>query len=394
MPIGLVIVHWDERMGPEILAAYPDGTGISEETITELYTQHEFCGNKGLITLHSGEDHIASYYSGEDQGLYLMLRLDPEEEGEIFEEGLAEAINQIDTNLNAMIPQIFERLTAYATYNEEQRLALTWQNEVKMNILKILREGAIQKIELATWLKDQYKDIKTDVDAILGSLTKIGMIHLASVNGFSSELVFLTEDIRIFRAPPSKSVQNSINHYLPSSLKKVYLQKTRDYFQYHRPDLDNPQETQKIIQQIILNPMNYEILCQLRQNIMTRNDLERILKKGVSQIDLAMNSFIENELVTALMDKNGQLYYCLMSDFQIEKFYPEYLMDVIAAQYRTQAQNSRILMKSLEILHDEFESNQKRAKEPVKTRKQVKSSQKKHQTDAEIELEKDISINA
>jgi DNA-binding transcriptional ArsR family regulator len=398
MPIGLVVIHWDERMGPETLVVYPAGTSISEDTITELYTQHEFSGNIGLITLRNGTDNIASYYTGKEQAIYLMLLLSPEEEGELFEDGLAEASSMIDTNLNSMIPTIYQRVAAYSIFNDEQRLAIIWESEIKQNIIKSLREGAIQKIELVAWLKDQFKLPEVEADALLGSLAKAGIIRLASVKGFSSEIVFLIEDIRAYRQPPAELVHESIQHHLSGALKEEYLQKTRQYFKTFSPDQVD-QDIPKIINKIILDPIKYKILKQLRHSILTRNDLEGIMKKGASEIDVAMNAFIENELVKVLIDKNGQLYYCLICDFQIEKFYPEYLLNIIANQYRNRAQNQAILMKSLEILHEEFEANLIASKHPPKKIIEIKGSKPTVSADKEIEqfeteIVEDIQLNA
>ncbi len=54
MPLGLVIMHWDERVGVTVVAAYPEEISIQEKTLMQLYSQHEFTGEAGMVTLMAG----------------------------------------------------------------------------------------------------------------------------------------------------------------------------------------------------------------------------------------------------------------------------------------------------------------------------------------------------
>ena len=87
MPLGLVIMHWDERVGVTVVAAYPEEISIQEKTLMQLYSQHEFTGEAGMVTLMAGAINLASYYTGSDTAMYIILVLNTDEEGDIFEEG-------------------------------------------------------------------------------------------------------------------------------------------------------------------------------------------------------------------------------------------------------------------------------------------------------------------
>ncbi|MFX1426790.1 MAG: DUF2341 domain-containing protein, partial [Promethearchaeota archaeon] len=50
-PIGLALMKWDERIGTEIKLKYPAEINISEKTLMQIYSTHEYSGEKGIITL-------------------------------------------------------------------------------------------------------------------------------------------------------------------------------------------------------------------------------------------------------------------------------------------------------------------------------------------------------
>ena len=115
MPTGLVIMHWDERVGVEILGAYPEEVVIQEKTLMQLYSQHEFTGEAGMVSLTAGAVNLASYYTGSESGVYVILILTAEEDGDVYEEGMAEITRQILMNLESdslgsILPPLFQRL--------------------------------------------------------------------------------------------------------------------------------------------------------------------------------------------------------------------------------------------------------------------------------------------
>ena len=56
-------MKWDERIGTEILAKYPEETTVSEKTLMQIYSTHEYSGEKGIITLNTGVLNIITYYN-------------------------------------------------------------------------------------------------------------------------------------------------------------------------------------------------------------------------------------------------------------------------------------------------------------------------------------------
>ena len=374
MPTGLVIMHWDERVGVEILGAYPEEVVIQEKTLMQLYSQHEFTGEAGMVSLTAGAVNLASYYTGPESAVYVILILTAEEDGDAYEEGLAEITRQILMNLesdslNSILPPLFQRLSVYPTLTEEQRYGMLLNSDVKRMLLNRLREEtAISKSEISIWMKDQYREGFVDVENLLAGMVKLGLVKIASVKGLSSDLVFLTEDIMVLRTPPVELIKDPVDHHLPVSLKDSYIKEVRNFFELYVPsEADNL----AIIDKVLLDPACYEVIKLMREAMVTRNDLEKLRKKGVDDVDRVLKAMWETKLIAVFQDDKNNEYFCLTSDFFIERFYPRYNIDNIRQQYRTRSQNPNALLKALDMMKDEYYAQAKIKKAASKKKEEV-----------------------
>jgi hypothetical protein len=281
MPLGVIVMHWDERVGVEVVAKYPDEVELQEKTMMQIYSQHEFSGDSGFVTLMAGSINIASFYTGRETAIYVMLVLTLDEICEVYEEGLSELARQVLINLNstalkAVLPNLFQRLSVYPTMTEEQRYAMFFQNEIKRLVLKRLREEvSFPKSELAIWLKDQYKSAFVDIEGLTNDLVKSNIMKLASVKGYVADMLFFVNDIYALRVPPVNLVKDPVGHHLPASLKDSYISEVRNFFGAYKP---NEPDALKVINDIILDTANYEVLKLLRAALVTRSDLEKLRK--------------------------------------------------------------------------------------------------------------------
>ncbi|TFH29967.1 MAG: hypothetical protein E4G98_02930 [Promethearchaeota archaeon] len=368
MPTGMVIMRWDERVGVEIVGAYPSEVTIQEKTLMQLYSQHEFTGEAGLVSITAGAINLASYYTGPESSVYLILLLTAEEDGDVYEEILAEVSRQIVTNLDtgsltALLPPLFQRLSVFPTLTPEQRLCMDYNSEIKRLVLQSLREeAAVSKSEIAIWLKDQYREGFVDVENVLTGMVKGGLAKISSVKGLSSDMVFMGQALMMLRVPPKQLIMDPVDHHLPESLKSDYIREVRAFFETYKPsDTDNLQ----IIDQIMLDPQCYEVLKLLREAMVTRNDLEKLRKKGVEDLDVVLRKFWENKMVAVFQDDKNNEYYCLVSDFTIRKYFPKHQLDTIREQYRSKVQNTNVLVKALALMKEEYFSMEKSRKKSV-----------------------------
>ncbi|MFX0006850.1 MAG: hypothetical protein ACFFAV_08995 [Candidatus Hermodarchaeota archaeon] len=356
MPIGLIIMRWNERVGTEIMKKYPEEIEITDGTLMQIYSTHEYSGESGLICLMIGSLNIASYYTGPKNEHYVILLLNIDEDPDSYEEGLVDVSRVILQNLdnNAyfdMIPSLFQRLAVYPTLSAEQILAFTYFDEVKRMIIDRLRvDGAVSKSEIIIWLKDQYKQGFLNIDADIIELIKRNIIKQVSVKGIPSELLFLINDIVCMRVPPVKLVKNPLEWGLPSTLAEGYKIEVKKYFQAYRPS-----ETDNLrVLDVLTNPQAYETLCLLRTAIVTRNELEKLKKKGVDDLDNVLKMLWESQIVQIFRDENENEYYALLTDFYIDLMFPKYLMNIIKMNYENKSKAEPVLIEYLTILEDNY----------------------------------------
>ncbi|MFX0008755.1 MAG: hypothetical protein ACFE9R_00440 [Candidatus Hermodarchaeota archaeon] len=369
MPVGLVVMKWDDRVGTEILTKYPTEVAITDKTLMQVYSTHEYSGESGMISLMVGSLNIASYYTGPDKGYYLLLLLNIDDDPDTYEGGLITASRTILENLedNAyiqMIPSLYRRLSVFPTLTNEQQLAEIYQDEVKRLIIDRLREeGTVSKSELTIWLKDRYKHGFIDLEGVILELIKKAIVKEASVKGMPSELIFLTNDLLVMRIPATTLYKSPIDRGLPSKLSDDYLTEIRKYFQKYYPS----EEDNLRISKILSDPQAYEVLKLLRTAIVTKNDLEKLKKKGVEDIDDILRLFWENQMILVFRDDKNTEYYALLTDFLIQLIFPKYLLNVIKSEYNKKSKAEQVLIEYLRVLEDVYLN----LKSTAKSRKQV-----------------------
>ncbi|MFX0133710.1 MAG: DUF2341 domain-containing protein [Candidatus Hodarchaeota archaeon] len=356
IPKGLILMRWNERVGTEIVVQYPEGIEITKKTLMQIYSTHEYTGESGVVTLMAGNSNILSYYTGPEKGYYLVLILNLDDDPDVYEDAMVDILRIIFQNLEGdsylhIISSLFQRLSMFPNLTAEGRIAYLYQDEIKRMIITRLREeGVIIKSELMVWLKDKYKESFFDLENILTELIKMEIIKGSSIKGLPSELIFLINDIYMIRVPPIELLKNAETHGLPSQLIKRYSNEINKFFQNYRP---TEEDIIKVIE-TITDPQVYEALRLIRTAIVTKNDLEKLKKKGVSDINLVLKQLWQANLITVLQDKTGTEYYALLSDFDLDLIFPKYLMKIIKMEYDQKSKGNNVLIEYLNILEDTY----------------------------------------
>ncbi len=356
MPVGLVVMKWDERVGTEILAKYPEEIVITDKTLMQVYSTHEYSGESGMISLMVGSLNIASYYTGPEKGYYILLLLNIDDDPDAYEGGLIDVSRTVLQNLEEdayrqLVPSLFRRVSVYPTLNEEQQLAMTYQDEVKRLIINRLREeGVVSKSELMIWLKDRYKQGFVDIEGVIIELIKRDIVKEASVKGMPSELIFLINDIISMRVPATVLFKAPSDRGLPAQLSDDYITETKKFFQNYRPS-----ETDTLnLLEILINPQSYEVLRLLRTAIVTKNDLEKLKKKGVEDIDDVLKLLWDNQLIQVFRDDKNNEYYALLADIHINLVFPKYLLNIIKIEYEKKSKADQVLLEYLNVLESTY----------------------------------------
>ena len=355
MPKGIAIMEWNDRSGAEILATYPEEYNIDPKLMMQIFSQHEYSGEGGLIILMSEMINLASYSSGGSDQIFVILFLTEEEDGHSFEDGLADVaremkIHKDSDDMQEILERQYRRLEIFPRINKEQKLSLVYFNDIRRAIIGRLRaECMLQKSELNIWIKDEFREGEIDIEWIINSVLQNGLCQVGSVKGYSSDLLFLINDLMITRKPP-RFYRNPSNFRCPKSLVIDYQTAVRVFFSDYRP---NEADNLELIDKIILDPANYEVFTLLRLAIVTRSDLEKLKRKGVDDIDAALELFNSLKLITVLRDDNTE-YFALLSDFEISQFFPKYMLNSVRQSYMVKQNSNLALLTHIDLLAKEF----------------------------------------
>ena len=358
MPVGILIMQWDPKVGTEIIKRYPEELIISEETLMQVYAAHEYSGEPGMISLLVGHLNLASFYTGKEKSLYIILILHLDDDADAYEGGLADASRIIlqhydDDSYIDMIPNLFQRISAYPKFNHEQMIAITYQDEVNRLIINRLREeGVVSKSELKIWLRDKYRKGFFDIDATLNELIRKDIIKEVSVKGIPSELLFFVNDIFIIRRPPVELLKNPEDRGLPANLREEYKTVVKKWFENYRVS----EEDNLAILSLITDSQIYEVLKLLRISIATKNVLMKLKKKGVEDVDECLKKLWESNIIHVFQDESGNEYYALISNPFIFLAHPKYILNVILHEYDVKSKSEPVLIEYLKALDDSYYS--------------------------------------
>jgi hypothetical protein len=355
-PLGLLLMKWDERVGTELLMKYPETLAITEKTLMQVYSTHEYSGERGIINLTFGSMNILSYYTGPELGYYIILFLELDDDPDIYEGAMANTAQVVLQNLSddsylQMVPSLFRRLSAYPSLTDEQNLFFFYQDGVKRMIIEILRDyGVITKSELIIWVKERELVDIIDLEAILAEFVKSEVIKVRSVKGVPSELIFLTKDIFMLRIPPVKLYDDPVNHGLPTQLAKSYQEEVQKFFKdYHPTHEDNID-----LLNILIDTEVYETLRLLRTAIVTMKDFEKLKNKGVSDIYGVLKKLWDNQMIKVFKDENEVEYYSLLTDFYIDIIFPKYSLNIIKSANDQKSKSEKVLIQYLNILEETY----------------------------------------
>jgi len=378
MPVGMIIMRWNERVGAEVVGKYPDEVQVSEKTLMQVYSTHEYSGEPGMVSLMIGAINVVSYYTGTEKSYYLVLLLNADEDPDAYEDGMADVARIIMANLDGsmyktLLPSLFQRLSVYPSLRPEQKLAMVYLDETKRKVIQRLQEeGSVSKSELGIWLKDIYQSGFVDIESIVTSLVKENVTKGASIKGVPSEVIFLVNDFMVTRRPPVVLFNECTSRGLPAQLRDGYQNEIKSFFaQYEMTEEDN-----LAILELLVNPEVYEALTLMREAIVTRDDLEKLKKKGVEDVDTVLKVLWDTKMIAVLRDPQGNEYYGLKSDILAQKFFPDYMVNVVRRNYKEKTKADVVLLEHLNILEEAYKGkkeSKKRSEEDVKALAATKS---------------------
>ena len=347
LPIGLIVVRWDNKIGTVLEGKYPEDVSVSPDLTMKIYGAHVLgeVREAGFISMKVDSLNIASYFAGIEINYYVALLLKPTEDAAIFEDALIEVASKIVENIEnkkflEKLPELYKFLERYPLLTRDQKIASIVLDPIKGFIFRMLLErGCVSKDEL---YEEVIKGlgVKTfDINAVLSSFIKSGLIVSEWVEGVPSEVVFLVKDFEILRVPPStKNIPANVVGVIKNLFSK-YEPSSRDV---------------AILARAITDPEIYEIIKVLRTG--EGLSMEEIAEKtGLSQ-DKVINYIgwlKRNNFVTEVMGGGKTIFY-LISEPMVVTVYPEYQIKSVIEKYNSGILQAKQVVRYLMFLKESY----------------------------------------
>lgn len=347
LPIGLIVVKWDNKIGTVLEARYPDDVVVSPDLTMKIYGAHVLgeAREAGFISMKIDSLNIASYFAGVELNYYVALLLKPTEEAAIFEDALVEVASKIFENLGEKkyidkLPEFYKFLEKYPAMTRNQRIASILLDPIKSFVFRILLErGCLTKDELQEEITKNLGVKTFDINAILSSMIKSGLVVVEWVEGVPSEVVFLVKDFEVVRIPPRAK-------NIPPNVKNI----VKDFFARYK---QSPREI-AIIARAITDPEIYEIIKTLRSHgKMTLKDLSEKTEIPPEKILDYIGWLRRNNFIVEIEERNETCFY-LISEPMVITFYPEYQIKSVIEKYNEGQIPARQAIRYLMFLKEAY----------------------------------------
>ncbi|MBN1216577.1 MAG: hypothetical protein JXA99_14205 [Candidatus Lokiarchaeota archaeon] len=364
---------------------------VVENDIFAMYYQHT-TGLSGVSVEHSNffngrlketPYQIMSYFKQVSDGsqylTFSIFELDDEIEiyndiikdmgyrlGDIFEKfSEARKAKQLEliTNLqirlkNELKYSIFQ-IERLSNLTNLQKIALIYNNELRLYILEVLRKFPISSTEL----RREIQQIKPDanLDILLHPFIELNLVRRDWIEGERNketgiiknqgEYLFLVKDVMFARVPNEKL----LNHLkeTKNELYDIYNREVIKYFTKYDPFEESTKNTQKIAS-MFLNPDIYDFFVLMRNNFYAKDKIPKIFSE-FAVTDVLINDLKEIEVLTEISDNDDRKWLLLLTDIKPMVIFPEFMLPKIRAFYKQNSNKGKLQYQIAKKAYDLLE---------------------------------------
>ena len=402
----VALCHFHRKIGPLVFYSYPEGmlnedlsvriANIMDQTFSEGFFTHSF---ENLNSMNYYFEIHSDWARGNKEMLMISIIFEqqttPEMEQNVstlsneFSERLKSnediftAFRQNEINnlkederesviKNNSLIKLWVKELYWATVEvtkektEEEKIAYLLNKKHIFLTLRKLSKGPITLEELKDWFIEKFPEI--DFDKMIQNLVEKQFIFINQI-GRVEKYVLLVKEVNAERIPP-----DSVIEYIDETpdLIDLLLPKVQEYFSnYENKNEEELKEDSFTLFQIISNSKKYNILSELRDGLIRRDKLPKLVSKRTLESLIEIIDLLKQEDVIEELNYNNERYIVLKTNLQITTAFPEYLRKLLPKESKPVIANkySPRLMIQQEEMADIFKDISDKGEQKTKEAK-------------------------
>jgi hypothetical protein len=207
---------------------------------------------------------------------------------------------------------------------EEEKIAILISNKHIYKTLEKLSKGPLELEQLREWLIDNFPNVV--FKEIIDPLVEKQIIIINQI-GLVEKYVILLKEVKVERIPP-----DSVLEYFDDKpeLIDLLLPKVQKYFsEYEKKEEEELKEDSYRLFRIIADSKKYNILSELRNGLISRDELPKLVtKKSVDSLIENIEYLKEYDIIEELK-YNNERYVVLKTDLRITTDFPEWMRKLL-----------------------------------------------------------------
>ncbi|MFX0058764.1 MAG: hypothetical protein ACFE85_13090 [Candidatus Hodarchaeota archaeon] len=213
--------------------------------------------------------------------------------------------------------------------SEEEKIAALLNKKHIFLTLKKLSKGPITLEGLREWFIENFP--KISFKELIDILVDKQFVFINQI-GIVEKYVLLLKEVNAERIPP-----DSVIEYLEETSEQVerelidkLLPKVQEYFsQFENKSKEDLEEDTFTLFQIVSDPKKYNVLSELRNGLISRDKLPKLVsKRTLDYLNSSLDFLKKYDVIEELKYKNER-YIVLKTNIQITTAFPEYLRKLL-----------------------------------------------------------------
>jgi len=258
-----------------------------------------------------------------------------------FDENDKEKIIKNDSLIKLWVKELYwATIEEIREKTEEENIAYLLNKKYIFLMLKKLSKGPITLEGLEEWFKDNFPTI--NFNEMITILVEKQFIFINQI-GRVEKFVLLLKEVNAERIPPDSVIDiidetpelsedfETDNDGTPVlKLVDLLLPKVKEYFSNYENKKENELEEDSFtLFQLISDSKKYNILSELRNSLIRRDELLKVVSKKTLDSLIEIIDYLKKADIIEELKFKGERYIVLKTNIQISTSFPEYLRKLL-----------------------------------------------------------------